>query len=170
MKLHTRFVQEESGQALLESAVFICIMFVLVVFAINFNFYINSINMIHSSSARGADFSTQGDLTAFGTLPSATTVTTAVKNEAANTTHFGIDVDPSITVCSPAGGSSAGCSGFTDPEASTANTGNFVTNSVQVTETFTPFFGSGKSVLGFNLIPFSSRSTVSHTVFMRALN
>lgn len=172
MKLHTRFIEEESGQALVESAVFICIMFVLTIFALNFNYYIGFINTIHASSAQSVAFSTQGDLTPFGTLPSADAVVAVANGETGNSTKGSASSQfPStVNVCSPAGFATANCSGFTDPEATTANTGNFVTNSVQVTQTFKPFFGVGNSVLGINLMPFTTPSTVSHKVFMRALN
>jgi hypothetical protein len=169
MKLHTMFVKEESGQSLVESTVFLSLMFILAIFALNFNYYIGFIHTVHASSARAAEFSAQGGLTGLGTLPSSAAVTTAAKNEIGNTMRNPNEAAPSISVCSPGAGASGACSGFTDPEASTSNTGTFTANSVQVTQTFTPFLG-GKSVIGINLLPFTAPSAVTHTVYMRALN
>ncbi len=166
VRLSTDLIKDESGQTLVESALFICLLFILVVFALNFNYFIGFINTVHSASARAADYSAQGDLTALGTLPTASTVTATANNEISNTLRNPNETAPNITVCSA---SSGGCSGFVDPETGVPNTGGFVANSVTVTQRFTPFFGSGSSVLGYNLVPFTTATPVSHTVYMRAL-
>lgn len=169
--LHTRFAQEENGQALLESAVFICLMFLFVAFALNFNYYILFINTVHSSTARASAYSANGNLTVSGALPGAAAVVAAANNETSNSTQGLTGAQAStVSVCSPASFTSGNCAGFSDPEATTANTGHFVANAVELKQTFTPIFGVGKSVLGLNLIPFSAPATVTHQVVMRALN
>ncbi len=64
VRLSADLIKDESGQTLVESALFICLLFILVVFALNFNYFIGFINTVHSASARAADYSAQGDLTA----------------------------------------------------------------------------------------------------------
>jgi len=166
MKRGISVIADESGQALVESALFISLLFLLLTLAINFAYYIGFVNTIHAASARATDYSSQGDLTSLGTLPDESSVTTAAKNEIGNTLRNTNESAPSVTVCS---GNSGGCAGFIDPENGVANTGGFSANSVTVSQQFTPFFGDGKSIAGHSLIPFTSSTPVTHTVYMRSL-
>jgi Flp pilus assembly protein TadG len=171
------FTRAESGQSTIEATLLVGLLFLCTLFAINFAYYMGFINTIHSSGAIAAQFSTQGNLTANGTLPAASTVSQAATNETYNTTNANTqEAAAGVVVCTAAAGSSngagnctSGMSSFSDPEASTSNTGNFSANAVQVTQTFTPAV-SGSSIFGFNVMPFSTPHSVTHTVYMRALN
>ncbi len=173
MKLRALFVREESGQELVESALFIALMFIFVVFALNFSYFIGFIHTVHASSAQAASYSAQGDLTptgaASGQLPESGNVSMVAKNEINNSLRDTKQTSATVSVCQAASG--GGC-GFTDPEDpgnGVANAGTFSANSVTVSQPFTPFWGSGSKVTGVALVPFTTTTPVSHTVYMRAL-
>lgn len=168
--MNASFLVDEDGQALVESAVFISILFLLVAFALNFNYYIGFVTTLHTADAKAAYYSVQGDLTPLAqTPPTSASVATVATNEDDNSMRGANEAAPQISVCMPASGVNNGCSGFSDPESGAPDTGNFVMNSVTVTQQFKPLFGSGRSILGHELVPFTSVIPVSHTVYMREL-
>lgn len=169
-RVTAQIVADESGQALVESAVFISILFLLVAYALNFNYYIGFVTTLHTAGAKAAYYSAQGDLTALAkTPPTTASVATVAKNEDDNSLRATTEAAPQVSVCMPSSGTDNGCSGFSDPETGVPGTGGFVMNSVTVTQQFTPLFGSGRSIFGHDLVPFTSAIPVSHTVYMREL-
>jgi len=178
MRLLETIKEDSSGQALLETVVFLLLICLFIGFTINVNYFIGFAQTVHSASTNSASFSTQGLLSARGTaLPVGSQVSQVAANETANTTRNSSEDSPTVNVCSATIGTSGGASecagggvaGFIDPESSTSTSaGQFFANSVQVTQNFTPFISG--TILGHPIMPFSAPQSYNHTVFMRALN
>ncbi len=178
MKFWRTIKEESSGQALMETTVFLLLICLLIGFTINVNYFIGFVQTVHTASSNSALFSTQGLLSSHGgSLPVSNQVAQVAANETANTTRNSSEATSDVNVCSAANGTTGGATectaggvtGFVDPESSTStSTGQFYSNSVQVTQTFTPFLSG--TILGHPVMPFSAPQSYNHTVYMRALN
>ncbi len=170
--------EESSGQALIETTVFLLLICLLIAFTINVSYFIGFAQTVHDASSNSASFSTQGLLSSHGgALPPTTQVSQVAANETANTTRNNKEAAPAVNVCSESVGTRGGATectvggvaGFVDPESSiSTSTGQFYANSVQVTQTFIPFLSG--TILGHPVMPFSAPQSYSHTVYMRTLN
>jgi hypothetical protein len=178
MKFLKTIKEESSGQALLETAVFLLMICLFIGFTINVNYFLGFAQTVHSASSNGASFSAQGMLSSRGgSLPVSSQVSQVASNETANTTRNSAESAVNVNVCSAGIGTSGGATqclaggvaGFVDPESTTSTSGGqFFANSVQVTQNFTPFISG--TILGHPVLPFSAPQSYSHTVFMRAIN
>lgn len=175
--MKSQFCNEECGQALFETALYLMFVCLLIAFTININYYLGFVQTVHSASSNGASFSIQGQLSPNGSLPASSIVSQAASNETANTTRNSAIGAAIVNVCSAAIGttggatecSAGGVSGFVDPESATSTSrGKFYSNSVQVTQGFKPIFSG--TLMGFPIMPFSAPQSYSHTVYMRTLN
>ena len=152
---------EASGQALLETTVFLLLVMLMCVFAVNMVSYLQFIQNTSTAAASGTSYSVQGPLSpAAQPLPSNGAVAVVAGNQAAGP----LVSSPNVNVCSGATGCSAG---FVDPETSTCGW-TFSANSVQVQQTFSPVFPA--SAFGFPILPFGTPQTYTQTVVGRALN
>jgi len=158
------FVRETSGQATLETAVFLVFLLLMVAWAMNVVYFEQYVKTLHGGAASGAILYAQGDLTPAGKQPAVAAVSTAAQSETEDTTTRNTrEAAPSVSVGS-------GCpSGFVDPEstASTAH-GQFTASGVTTTEKFVPFWIG--TLFGHAIMPFSAPATYTHTVCERVLN
>lgn len=155
------FRDESSGQALLETTVFLLLVMLMCVFAVNMVSYLDFIQNTATAAAAGTNYSVQGPLSpAAQPLPSSGAVAVVAGNQALSP----LSASPNVNVCMAVAGCSAG---FVDPEAS-ASGSTFSANSVQVQQTFTPFFSA--SAFGFPILPFATPQSYTQTVVGRALN
>jgi Flp pilus assembly protein TadG len=170
-------IAEDSGQALVETTLFLVLICLLIAFTINVNHFIGFVQTVHTASSKGATLSIQGQLSTSGSLPAGSQVSLAAINETANTTRNLNEAAPTVNVCSASIGtiggatecSAGGVSGFVDPESGTSSTaGTFYANSVEVNQTFTPIFSG--TIMGHAVMPLSAPQFYSHTVYMRGLN
>ena len=139
---------EASGQALLETTVFLLLVMLMCVFAVNMVSYLQFIQNTSTAAASGTSYSVQGPLSpAAQPLPSNGAVAVVAGNQAAGP----LVSSPNVNVCSGATGCSAGFA-----------------NSVQVQQTFSPVFPA--SAFGFPILPFGTPQTYTQTVVGRDLN
>jgi hypothetical protein len=157
------FMRETSGQATVETAVFMVLVVLMLAWALNVVYFEQYVKSLHGGAAQGAVLYAQGDLTPTGAQPSASVVTPAGTNEERNTLRNAKESAPSVAVGS-------GCpSGFVDPEASASTAhGQFSASGVTVSEKFVPFWSG--TIWGHSIMPFTAPQTYTHTVCERVLN
>jgi hypothetical protein len=158
------FVRESSGQATIETAVFLLFCVLMLAWTLNVVYFVQYAKTVHGGAAQGAVLYTQGDLTPAGKQPAVAAVSTAAQSETEDTTTRNTrEAAPSVSVGS-------GCpSGFVDPEASASTAhGQFAASSVTTTEKFVPFWTG--TIFGHSIMPFTAPATYTHTVCERVLN
>lgn len=157
------FLRESSGQATVETAVFMVFVVLLLAWSLNVVYFVQYVKTLHGGAAQGAVLYAQGDLTPTGSQPSVSVVTPTAASEPLNNVRNTKEAAASVVV-------SGGCpSGFVDPEASASTAhGQFTASSVTTTEKFVPFWTG--TVFGHSIMPFSAPATYTHTVCERVLN
>lgn len=144
--------RNSKGGSLVEFALTLPMLFLLILNVVNLGGYIYTWIAVSNAARAGADYMVLGTGSVGSPNQTADSSTVnLVKADLHNLPHNTSDAAVTVVVCTPY--SSPSCTPPTDPESSVL----YRDGSVDVTFTYTPFFGSGFKVLGVPLtIPATS--------------
>ena len=174
-------LRDSNGQALIEFALMVPLIFLLIINGVNFGGFIYSWITISNAARAGAEYASMGS--AYASYPSLATlsqITTLIQNETSSLPGAST-TNPAVAICENQNGTAisypptnptTSCSGTAppnDPETITGVSGAslYTTVAIDVTYTYTPFVPAF-SVAGFGIV--SPPGTVHRRTVMRVLN
>lgn len=176
----------DEGQALVEYALMVPLLFLLIVNAVNFGGFIYDWIGVANAARAGGQYAAMGSAYAsYPSMASLSAITTLIQNETSSLPNASTS-NPSVTICEnqngtavaypPTGTPPAACpTGVTappqDPETITGTTGTstYTTVAIDVTYTFTPFI-SGFQFPGLNIFLPTLPTSIRRRTVMRVLN